>query len=81
MNRRLYRLLGNLQSMLGLALIIYVFMIAIAAPYISPPDDPQNPTPFRIVEGFLDPTPVSPNEDLPLGTVAYYSNADSFELP
>jgi peptide/nickel transport system permease protein len=76
MNRRLFHILGNLQSLLGLALIIYVSFIAIAAPYISPPDDPQNPAPFRIVEGFLDPAPVPPDKNLPLGTVAYYSNAD-----
>ena len=47
--------------------------IAIAAPFISPPDDPDNRAPFRVVEGYLDPAPVPPNQALPLGTVSFYS--------
>ncbi|MBN1147915.1 MAG: ABC transporter permease [Anaerolineales bacterium] len=76
MNRTLYRFLGNFQILLGLALVVYMIYIAIAAPTISPPDDPGNPAPFRVVEGYLDPMPVPPNDYLPLGTVSFYSNVE-----
>jgi len=75
MKRAIYRFLGSFQSLLGVGLVIYMVGIAVMAPLISPPDDPEHPASYRIVEGYLDPAPIPPNEELPLGTVSYYSRS------
>ncbi len=58
---------GNL---LGLAIVGCYLLAAIAAPRLSPPDDPDHPSPFKVVgDRYSDMTPHPPSEEARLGTV------------
>ena len=58
---------GNL---LGLAIVGCYLLAAIAAPRLSPSDDPGHPSPFKVVGNrFSDMTPRPPSKEARLGTV------------
>ncbi len=67
------RFITNWQNLLALLIIGAFVSMAIAAPLLAPPEDPQNPSPFRTMSGYR-PTaqemriPQPPNADYPLGT-------------
>jgi peptide/nickel transport system permease protein len=71
----LRRFLLQWQNLLALAIVgVYVF-VAVAAPWLAPPDDPENPSPFQVatVAGRTASSrriPIPPGPDLPLGTVS-----------
>ena len=65
----LKRFLSHWQNLLGLVIVGAYFLVAIAAPGLSLPDDPDNPSPFKIVGRPTDRTPHPPSEDSRLGTV------------
>jgi peptide/nickel transport system permease protein len=72
--RGLRRFFFNWQNLLALAIVALYVFVALAAPWLAPPDDPDNPAPFKIAEtAGRTPSsrrvPVPPNRDLPLGTV------------
>ncbi|MBN1177844.1 MAG: ABC transporter permease [Anaerolineae bacterium] len=69
----LKRFFSNWQNVLALLLIGFFVFVAIAAPYLAPPDDPDNPALFRRMPGvrvsaLRNPRP--PNPAAPLGTVS-----------
>lgn len=63
------QLIKNKKCLTALVIISFFFVIAIAAPVLSPPDDPNSPTPIKIVGRFSDPVPHPPSEEATLGTM------------
>jgi peptide/nickel transport system permease protein len=62
-------------NLLPLTIVVFFFEIAIAAPLLSPPADPDNPLPFKLVDSF-EITPLPPGPEVPLGTAVYYESAE-----
>jgi len=76
--RRLGRFLRNAQVMLGVLIVACFVVVAILAPWLAPPDDPDNPSTTRVVGKWYDPVPRPPDDELLLGTAPgqidiYYS--------
>ncbi len=46
------RFFTNWQSLLALCIIAGYVIVAISAPWLAPQDDPQNPTPMRLLPGI-----------------------------
>lgn len=61
--------LKNRNFMVALVIISIFVTIAVAAPVLSPPEDPNNPSPLKIVGRFTDPVPHPPSGDAILGTM------------
>ena len=72
----LKRFLSHWQNLLGLAIVGAYFLVAVAAPWLSVPDDLDHPSSYKIVGRSTDWTPHPPSEDSPLGTVG--GQADIF---
>jgi peptide/nickel transport system permease protein len=66
----LKRFVSRWQNALALAIVGGYVLIAIAAPLLAPPDDPENPSPYRVVGKTYDQIPKPPSEEAPLGTVS-----------
>jgi peptide/nickel transport system permease protein len=66
--RRLGRFLRNGQVMLGIVIVVLFVVVAILAPRLAPPDDPDNPSKTRVVGKYYDPVPRPPDEEVLLGT-------------
>lgn len=76
--KRVRRFLANRQIFLGCVIVGAFIVVAILAPRLAPPDDPENPGPTRVVGRSYDYTPHPPSEEALLGTVpgqldVYYS--------
>lgn len=76
--KRLRRTLSNHQVLLGCVIVGTFVVIAVLAPLLAPPDDPENPGTTRVVGRPTDLTPHPPSEEALLGTVPgqldiYYS--------
>lgn len=76
--KRVRRFLSNRQVLLGCVIVGAFVVIAILAPLLAPPDDPENPGTTRVVGRLTDYTPHPPSEEALLGTVPgqldiYYS--------
>ena len=67
--RPLERFLSRWQNLLGLAIVLGFFFVAFAAPWLSPPDDPEAPSPFKVVGRSTDMIPHPPGGEARLGTV------------
>ncbi len=69
---QLRRFLRNWQNLLALLLIGGCLCVALAAPWLTPQEDPANPTALRMLSGYR-PTalrvPRPPSAEAPLGTV------------
>jgi peptide/nickel transport system permease protein len=63
------RFLTHWQMLLGLILVLWYVLIALAAPHLSPPADSRNPAPFKVVGRSTDRIPHPPNEVALLGTL------------
>jgi len=61
------RFFARWQNLLGLFLVLFFIIVAIAAPLLSP-QDPENPGPVKYVGLKMDYRPHSPAETPPLGT-------------
>jgi peptide/nickel transport system permease protein len=64
--------------MLGVLIVACFVVVAILAPWLAPPDDPDNPSTTRVVGKWYDPVPRPPDDELLLGTAPgqidiYYS--------
>ncbi len=66
--RRLRRFLSHRQNVLACALLACYVLAAIFAPWLSPPEDPEHPSPFKVVGDSYSMTPHAPSEEAPLGT-------------
>jgi peptide/nickel transport system permease protein len=69
--KSLPRFFSRIQNLLAVAIIALYVFVAIAAPWLAPPKDPENPSPFRVAS--VDTTtsrhiPLPPAPGLPLGT-------------
>lgn len=76
--RRARRLLWNGQVLGGLVLVGFFVVVAILAPWLAPPDDPDNPSTTRVLGKYYNPVPQPPSEEALLGTApgqidVYYS--------
>jgi peptide/nickel transport system permease protein len=79
--RILKRFLSHWQNYIGLVLVAFFLEVAIFAPALAPPDDPDAPVYYRYPPGVRITslrTPLPPDEDLVLGTTPggydiYYS--------
>jgi peptide/nickel transport system permease protein len=67
--RNLRRFLSLRQNLLACAIVGFYILVAIFAPQLAPPDDANNPSPFRIVGRSYDKIPHPPSAEAPLGTV------------
>lgn len=68
--RSIRRFFRHWQNWLGMGLVLFFIIVAIAAPQISP-EDPRYPGPFQPVKSFRpsDTAPKTPAEAPPLGTL------------
>jgi peptide/nickel transport system permease protein len=67
------RFLTRWQNILALLIIGFFVFVALAAPWLSPQEDPENPSPYRIYSGSNRSSlgkrvPQPPDGDIPLGT-------------
>jgi ABC-type dipeptide/oligopeptide/nickel transport system permease subunit len=69
--RRLRHFFTVRLNWVALLIVGFFFTVALAAPWIAPPDDPAHPAPYRYLEGQTQVAPLPPGPGLPLGTVAY----------
>jgi peptide/nickel transport system permease protein len=67
---RLERFLSRWQNLVAVGIVGVFVLTAIAAPWISPPDDPEHPSPFRMVGTSFSQVPQPPSEQAPLGTAS-----------
>jgi peptide/nickel transport system permease protein len=67
--RNLRRFFTRWQNWVGLLLVAFFVFVAIAAPLLSP-NDPKNPSVFKIVGRVTNYTPQPPSEKAPLGTLS-----------
>ena len=65
----LRRFLSSWQNILGLTIVAFYLLMAIAAPRLSPMVDPENPSAFQSVGRITDRTPRPPSPQAPLGTL------------
>ncbi len=72
------RFFKHKQNWLALFLLGIFFFVALAAPYLAPPDDPANPPPFKTTVRTLDRMPQAPSAANPLGTVGQLANLARF---
>lgn len=68
------RFLGNKQTVLGLLLVSLFVFVALAAPWLAPPSDPENPTAFKVAGQKFQRFPESPSDENPLGTTPQIQN-------
>jgi peptide/nickel transport system permease protein len=77
-NWRLF--LRQRQNWLALFLVLAFAFIALAAPILAPPDNPENPLPFKITEQAFARIPHAPSAESPLGTVPQIRDLPQFGL-
>jgi peptide/nickel transport system permease protein len=77
--RTTLRFLKQLQVIVGLVLVLFFVVVAVAAPQIAPMQGPNiisdEPTPFRIIGNRFDGEPKPPSAEAPFGTTA-----DQFDI-
>jgi peptide/nickel transport system permease protein len=76
--RRLGRFLRNGQVLAGLVIVGFFVAVAVLAPQLAPPDDPDNPSTIRVVGKSYNHLPLAPSKEAWLGTTPgqldiYYS--------
>jgi peptide/nickel transport system permease protein len=64
------RFFAHWQNLLGLSIVVLYILAAIFAPMLAPPKDPENFSPFLIVDGVKSRTPLPPSEKAIFGTLA-----------
>jgi peptide/nickel transport system permease protein len=68
--RSLSLFLSRWQNLIGLGLVTFFFVIALAAPYIAPLPDEWKNTAIFVIPGMKSGLPVPPGEQAILGTIA-----------
>jgi peptide/nickel transport system permease protein len=66
--KRVGRFLRNGQVLAGIVIVGFFVAVAILAPLLAPPDDPDNPSTTRVVGKYYDPMPRPPTKETRLGT-------------
>jgi peptide/nickel transport system permease protein len=62
------RFFGRRSNLLGLALVALFFLMALLAPRLAPPENPDFPWPFKNYSQSFYRQPLPPGPDIPLGT-------------
>jgi peptide/nickel transport system permease protein len=68
------------QNWFAISLILLFVVVAILAPWLAPPDDPENDTPFQAVDQTFSRIPLPPDERSILGTVPQIQNLPLFGI-
>lgn len=68
------------QNWLAIILVLIFAAVAIAAPVLSPPDDPENPLPFKVTDQSFVRIPKPPTSEHPLGTVPQITTLPQFGI-
>lgn len=63
------------RNLSAIGIVAFFVFVALAAPLLAPVDDPEHPTPFRMIES-LERVPLPPSPDAPLGTAVYSATDD-----
>lgn len=66
--RALRRFLHSWQNLLACVMLAACVLVAVMAPWLAPPDDPENPAPFRVVGKSYYQVPRPPSPEARLGT-------------
>ncbi len=69
---------GQKQSWLAIVLALFFAIVALAAPILAPPLDPEMPGPFKVTDQSFTRIPVPPSGESPLGTVPQIANLPQF---
>lgn len=77
-NRR--RLFKSRSIIVGLSLVLMFVLVAIFAPVIAPPVDPDVPWPFKNYSQSRVRMPLPPAEDIPLGTTPQIQNLPQYGI-
>ena len=67
--RELTRFFSRWQNLLGLVIVAAYLFLALAAPALSPSENPEQPSPFKVVGRATDRSPHPPSEGARLGTL------------
>lgn len=65
----MHRFLSQRQNLLALAIVGFYVLVAAVAPLLASPDDPDHPSPFKVVGRSADRIPHPPNREALLGTL------------
>jgi peptide/nickel transport system permease protein len=76
--RRFFR---QKQNWIGLFLVGLVVVVAVAAPWLAPPEDPAAPSPYKLVGRLFDRVPHPPSDLNPLGTTLRRSDVGLSTTP
>ena len=68
---RFFHSRGNIA---GLLLVSMFVLVALAAPWLAPPKDPDNPTPFKATGQQFQRFPEAPSSESVLGTIPQIQN-------
>lgn len=60
--------LSSWQNLLASIIVAVFVLAAVLAPWLAPPDNPKDPSPFRVVGKSYDQVPRPPSAEAPLGT-------------
>lgn len=69
--RRLRRFFKRPQNLIGLGLVLFFVFVAVEAPRLAPPVDPEYFTPFRKVPNLKSFEPLPPSREILLGTLVF----------
>jgi peptide/nickel transport system permease protein len=67
--KRLYRFLSDRQNQRALTIVAFYILVAVYAPTLAPPDNPDEPSVFKVVGRSTDHTPHPPGNGTLLGTL------------
>ena len=57
------------QNLVAITIVVFFVVVAVVAPWLSSPDDPDQPSPFRVAGRPSDLIPHPPSPEAPLGTM------------
>ncbi|MFZ0547718.1 MAG: ABC transporter permease [Candidatus Promineifilaceae bacterium] len=68
------------QNWLAIILVLVFAFVALAAPVLAPPDDPENPLPFKITDQKFSRLPYAPTQESLLGTIPQITSLPQFGI-
>ncbi len=76
----LRRTFSRTSNVVGLLLVMFFILVAAFAPRLAPPDNPDNPWPFKSVSQSFSRQPTPPGPGIPLGTTPQIRNLPQFGI-
>lgn len=74
------RFFRHRSSVIGLGLVIFFFLVAALAPRLAPPENPDDPWPFKNYTQQFSRQPLPPGPDIPLGTTPQIQNMPQYGI-